>query len=148
MLVIISLFSSCQSEPQWTEEMIKTALEKAEIPWNEDQKTYADTLGNIINIHYWEYDLNEDGKTELLLETSGSYYLWGTSECACFVINQKGEILIEIVGGKMSVLASETNRHQDICVVGMQGSSIYRWKEFGYRLERCYRCYKSLESKI
>lgn len=132
ILLIISLFSSCQSEPQWTEEMIKTALEKAEVPWNEGQKMYADTLGNLINICTRERDLNGDGKTELLLETSGSYYLWGSAECACFIINQEGENLIEVIGGELSVFASKTNGYRDIGIDGKRGMRNYVWGENDY----------------
>ena len=132
--LFIALFSCCHPERQWSESMRKAALEKVEIPWNEGQKMYTDSLGNIINIQYREYDLNDDGKTELLLETSGSYYLWGSSECACFILNQQGEILLEFIGGELSVLNSKTDGYKDLQIQGKKASVGYQWMTNKYVL--------------
>jgi hypothetical protein len=72
--LLIVLYSFSKPENQWTEQMVKTALEDVEIAYYKDPKSYADSLGNIIDIQCREHDLNRDGRTELLVTASGSYW--------------------------------------------------------------------------
>ena len=130
--LLIVLANLLATDNCWTESMKKSVLEKAEIPFHKGLNCYSDSLGNIINIELSEHDLNDDGTPELLIVASGSYYLWGVTESACFIFDCSGNVLLEVPAVDVSVDDTRTGGYRDIQVVGRKNTYKYEWNENKY----------------
>lgn len=132
-LVVITLLLIQLNTP-WSDEKVYGLFQDEGITFSDYQNGFIDPHGNLLSINQRYQDLNGDGIAELLVEASGSYYLWGSTEAACFVLNLKGKTLIEVVGLELSLIPSVNNGYQDICISGKRGSSIYKWNDKKYKI--------------
>jgi hypothetical protein len=107
-------------------------FEELEINWDEQTKTFIDPIGEAINVQYEEVDLNRDGRPELLINLYGSYYLWGVTGGTCIVVDQNGEVLLEVIAVECEVGEHITNNYQDLLITGRKGKYSWRWNGTAY----------------
>ena len=128
LLIVWSLISNPQAIPN----NLLPVLEEAEIEWNEQGQSFIDPIGERINIQFEEVDLNSDGQYETLVKATGSYYLWGITGGTCIVVDQNGEILLELVAAECEVERHFLNNYRDLLIVGRKETSRWKWNGTAY----------------
>jgi hypothetical protein len=128
LLIVWSLISNSQAIPN----NLLLVLKEVEIEWNEQNQSFIDPVGERINIHFEEVDLNGDGQFETLVKATRSYYLWGITGGTCIVVDQNGEILLELVAVECEVDRRFSNNYRDLLITGRKETSRWKWNGSKY----------------